>query len=64
MIERREQLRFALEARHAVGVRRERRRQDLQRDVAIQLRVARAIHFAHSPGAEGREDFVGAEARA
>ena len=63
MIERREQSRFALEARHAIGVRRERRRQDLQRDVAIQLRVARAIDLAHAAGAEEREDFVGAEAR-
>ena len=64
MIERCEQPCFAFEARHAIGVRRERRRQDLQRDVATQLRIACAIHFAHPAGAEGREDFVGAEARA
>ena len=38
--------------------------QDLDRDVAIQLRVARAIHLAHAAGPEGREDFVGAEASA
>ena len=43
MIQRREGLRFALEAREAVGVVRERVGQDLDRDVAIQLacRVAR-----------------------
>ena len=38
--------------------------QDLERDVAIQLRVARAIDLAHAAGAEGGEDFVRAEARA
>ena len=64
MIQRCEQPCFAFEARHAIGVRRKRRRKDLQRDFAIQFRVSRAIDFAHTPGAEGREDFVGAEARA
>ena len=34
------------------------------RDVAIQLRVARAIHLAHAAGADLRGDFVGAEAGA
>jgi hypothetical protein len=64
MIERCEQSRFAFEARHATGVGRERRRQDLQGDITIQLRVARAIDLTHAPGAERREDFVGTEARA
>ena len=57
-------LRFALEAREPIGVGRERVGQDLDRDVAIQLRVARAIDLAHPAGAERRQDLVGAEPRA
>ena len=34
--------------------------QDLDRDVAIQLRVARAIDLAHSACAQRREDLVDA----
>ena len=40
MIERGERLRFALEAHQAIGVAGERGRQDLERDLAIELRVA------------------------
>ena len=40
------------------------RRQDLDRDVAIEPRVARAIDLAHSAGAEQRDDVVEAEAGA
>ena len=46
------------------GSQREELGQDLQRDVAIELRVARAIDLAHAACAEGRDDLVGAEARA
>jgi hypothetical protein len=35
---------------------------DLDRDLAIQLRVARAIDLAHAAGAERRDDFVRAKA--
>jgi len=35
--------------------------EDLDRDFALQPRVAAAIHFAHSARAEGRDDFVGPE---
>ena len=38
--------------------------QDLDRDVAIQLRVARAIDLAHAAGADRHDDFVRAEASA
>ena len=61
MIERGEQSRFALEARRAIGVRGERRRQNLQRDVALKLGIARAIDLAHAAGSEQRDDFVRAE---
>ena len=37
------------------------RREDLDRDVAPQLAVARAIDLAHAAGAERREDRVWAE---
>ena len=36
--------------------------QDLDRDVAVEARVARAVDLAHAAGAEGGEDLVGAEA--
>ena len=52
MIERGEQPRFALEAREPSGSRRERARQDLDRDVAAELRVARAIDLAHAARAD------------
>ncbi len=48
MIERGEDLRFAMKAREPIRVAGERIRQDLQRDVATELGVAGAIHLAHS----------------
>ena len=62
MVERGEHLRFALEPREPLGVVGEQLRQDLDRDVAIQPGVARAIDLAHPAGAKGGEDFVRAEA--
>ena len=52
MIERGEELSFALEAGKPFGIGREGVRQDLQRDLAPELRIARAIHLAHPAGAE------------
>lgn len=46
-----------------VGVRDEVGGENLDRDLTIKARVARAIHDAHAPLAERFEDFVGAEAR-
>ena len=37
------------------------RRQDLDRDRAVEPRVARLVDLAHAAGAERRHDFVGAE---
>ena len=48
MIQRRERLRLALEPRQAVGVRGERVRQDLDRDLATERRVRRPIHLRPS----------------
>ena len=58
MIERREQPCFALEAGEAFGIAREDPRQNLDGDVATQLRVVRSVHFAHAAGAELRLDDV------
>ena len=51
MIERREHPRLALETRQALGIAREDTWEDLDRDIASQFRIARAIHFAHAAGA-------------
>jgi hypothetical protein len=64
MVERGEHLRLAFEARKPVGIERVALRQDLQRDVAIELRVTRAIHLAHPARTNRRKYFVRAEAGA
>ena len=38
--------------------------QDLDRDRAVESRVARFVHLAHATGAKQRQDFVGAKPRA
>ena len=62
MVERRDRPRLALEALADCGFGGELRRQHLDRDVAIEPRVAGAIHLAHAAGAEQRDDLVGPEA--
>ena len=64
VIERGEDFGFALKAGQPVRVCRDRRGQDLHRDLALQPGVRRAIDLAHAARAERREDVVGAEARA
>ena len=64
VIERCEQLSSAFEAGDAFGISGDRLRQDLYRHIPIEVPVVSAVHLAHSPGAEHRADFVGAEARA
>jgi hypothetical protein len=49
MIQRCEDLGLTLEARHPIRIGREGFRQHLQRDVAIELRIARAIYLAMPP---------------
>ena len=61
MVERGKQARFPREAGAALGIGREVRRQDLDRDVTTELAVARATDLAHAAGAEPRDDRVGAE---
>ena len=64
MRQRRDRFRLALEAGQRVGIGSHGLREDLDRDVAVELRVPRAIDLAHPPRAERREDLVGAEAGA
>ena len=64
MIQRGEGLRFAGEPCEPFGVAREDIGQHLDGDVAIELRVSRAIDLTHAAGAEGHEDLIRAEAGA
>ena len=64
MIQRRERLRLAFEARQAFGVCGERVGQDLDRDLAAQRRVRRPVDLPHAAFADLGGDFVDAEARA
>jgi hypothetical protein len=63
MIERGQDFGLALQASDAIGILREGGGQDLDRDVALQARVAGTIDLAHSAGADHRLDFVRTEAR-
>ena len=63
MIERREDLCFALEARQPVRILREPVGQDLQGDLAAELRIAGAIDLAHPSAADGACDFVVSDTR-
>ena len=62
VIQRREDFGFTLEPRDAVRVRRHCLGEHLDGDAAPKLRVTRAIDFAHTAGAERRDDLVRAEA--
>jgi hypothetical protein len=61
MIERREHPGFALEPHEAIGVGSERLRQDLQRDLAVEPRIPRAIDLPHPACPERAEDLIRAE---
>jgi hypothetical protein len=63
MVQRGRGSRFLLEALQPITVARERRRQNLDGDVAVEARIAGAIHLAHSAGADGVEDLIGSDAR-
>ena len=53
MVQRREQFRLALKAGDAIGIAADGLGKDLEGDVALQLRIARAIHLAHAAGPKG-----------
>ena len=60
MVQRRRRARLLLEPAQPVGVLRERRRQHLDRHLAVQPRVPRPIDLPHPARAERRQDLVGA----
>ena len=61
VVQCRKRLGFALEAGDPFGVSGERRGQDLDRHITIELRIARAVHLPHSAFADLREDAVRAD---
>ena len=61
VIEPARRLRLLLEAPQPVGVGGEQRRQHLDRDLALEPLVARAVHLSHASRADRREDLVGTE---
>ena len=64
MVQRGQGLGLALEAGEAIGIVREGLGQDLDRDVAVQFRIARAKYLPHPAFADLGRDFVNAEAGA
>ena len=64
MVQRGEELRLPLEARHAIVVGGDRCVQRLDCDRAIELGIAGAIHLAHATFAEKGRDFVQADSGA
>ncbi len=64
MAERGDRAGLALEAGAPVGIGRNTLRQDLDRDVAAEPRVARAVDLAHPSGPNEADDFVRTEADA
>ena len=64
MIQAGDHARLAFKARPQVFTRGDELRQHLNRDSAIQTRVARLKYFPHAAGADGRNDFIRAELRA
>ena len=64
MRERGDGLRFALEARAAIRIAGNAGRQDLDRDVAIEPRVARAVDLAHAAGADRGDHLIRPESGA
>ena len=62
VVERGEHLRLTLEPRETVRVGRERGREDLDRHLALQLRIRRPIHLPHSAHTNLGGDLIGSEA--
>jgi hypothetical protein len=58
MADRREHLRFAFESRHALGIVRERRRQHLDGDLAMQDGVGRPVDLSHASRADLLSDAI------
>jgi hypothetical protein len=64
VVQRGEDFGFSLEPSETIEIVDKRFGQDLQRDIVIQLGIARSMHLAHAPFADRGSDFVRTEARA
>ena len=64
MVQRRGRAGLLLESVQTIDVGRERAGQNLDRNVAAEPRVARAVHFTHPARAECGQDLVRSEASA
>jgi hypothetical protein len=60
MIERGGGAGFLREALQALGIRRERSRENLDGDVAVETGITGPVNLSHASGADGRLNFVGA----
>ena len=58
LVQRREHPRFAFEARESIGMPGELGWQNLDRDIAPELRVVRTVHFAHAARAKQRVQAI------
>ena len=63
MVQRGGCARFTLEPAEPIGISGKGRRQDFDRDVTAEARVAGAVHLAHAAAAEQRHDLVGPKRR-
>ena len=61
VLQRGQDLSFAQEPSQQIAVARERIGQQLEGDVALELRVSGSIHLAHGARTNAREDLVGAD---
>ena len=64
MLQRRDGARLALETLFQLRAGSQARRQNLDRDCAVESGIPRPIHFAHSARTQRKLDFVGAKFRA
>ena len=62
MVQRGQELRFALEPREVFGITRNRVRKHLDGDVAIERGIVRPVDLAHTACAKQGGDFIRAEA--
>ena len=62
VVERRDGAGLSLKAREPIRIAGQIGRQDLERDIAAEPRIAGAIHLAHPAGAQQRDDFKRTEA--
>src|SRR6185295_6388371 len=61
MIERREDFGFSTKPREAIRITRHGPRQNLDRDLTLQLRVGRAVDLSHSAGTKRADDLERAD---